>query len=89
MSIIELGDKDHFRKKSNPKNAIRSGFAPCGRLTQFLALQDKLLPDDALWVNAEGAILDAMRPVGLERQSAKSLAFETFWATADHGTLAR
>ncbi|MCX4677805.1 DUF3962 domain-containing protein [Streptomyces sp. NBC_01433] len=63
MAIIELGGKDHFRAlDSDPKHALRLGFASRGRLSQFIGLPGDA--EDTLPHRARSAWLDAFRQLG-------------------------
>lgn len=69
LSFVQIQDKEHFDEVGDPKNALRAGFAACGRLTQFIvAPNDGELAPDAPWNNAESALLDGIRQLGLEPQ---------------------
>ncbi|MGY3683236.1 pPIWI_RE module domain-containing protein [Streptomyces sp. TE33382] len=63
LAIIELGGKDHFRATdSDPKHALRRGFAGRGRLSQFIGLPGDA--GDTLAHRARWAWLDAFRQLG-------------------------
>ena len=68
LSFVELANADQFKNVGDPKNALRAGFAACGRLTQFLNTPKEELPAGKSWENAKGALLDAMRQLGLKGQ---------------------
>ena len=73
LSFIEIEDADYFKNGGggDPKNALRAGFAACGRLTQFLVAPphpEQDLPANQHWNNAEGALLDGIRQLGLPAQ---------------------
>ena len=71
LSLIQIEGADDFGAGLDPKNALRAGFAACGRLTQFLVAPgdpERDLPADQPWKNAENALLDGIRQLGLPPQ---------------------
>ncbi len=68
LSLVELGDKSAFDEEDDPKNAIRAGFAACGRLTQFIAVPEQPFAVDKRSDPINSALLDGMRQLGLAAQ---------------------
>lgn len=59
-ALIELGGKKDFAKDTDPKQALRLGFAKTGRNPQFLQLHEKNLAH-----RVQSAFLDMLRQLGV------------------------
>jgi len=61
LALIQIGNRESYIEKGNsdPKAAIREGFARTGRLTQFITPDEK-----GIGFRAEKAFLDALRQAG-------------------------
>jgi len=62
VALIELGNADQFETDTDPKNAIRRGFAQTGRLVQFLSTEH----DGKLLHRAQNGFLDVLRQLGVQ-----------------------
>ncbi|MDQ3802296.1 MAG: DUF3962 domain-containing protein [Acidobacteriota bacterium] len=60
-SIVEIESADSFSKKSDPKNALRAGFAHAGRVTQFINPYESELA-----YRAKMSVLDLLRQLGVQ-----------------------
>ncbi|HEY3683832.1 MAG TPA: DUF3962 domain-containing protein [Streptosporangiaceae bacterium] len=63
LAFVEIGDRAHFASAdSDPKYALRLGFARAGRLTQFLADADDT--ETQVEIRSRSACLDGFRQLG-------------------------
>ncbi len=62
VALIELGNADQFETDTDPKNALRRGFAQTGRLVQFLSTEH----DAKLLHRAQNGFLDVLRQLGVQ-----------------------
>lgn len=67
-AFVELAHADEFTEESDPKVALRAGFAKVGRITQFITPRE-----DELTHRTKMSLLDLLRQVGVQSGLPKCL----------------
>jgi hypothetical protein len=91
-AIVEVKDKKEFKPIYNqttkfsfdtdPKSAMRIGFARCGRLTQFINSPHDTTSQDALPSAANSSFLDSLRQIGLVGGLPTGTSKEVAWVNS-------